>query len=95
MMSQPFKVIQNFPKEMPCNIEAEQALIGSILVSNEIFDEIITLIDSSKFHDPIHIKIFETIEKLIAKGLLANPITLKSYFENNEVVCEVSGETIS
>ena len=35
MMSQPFKVIQNFPKEMPCNIEAEQALIGSILVSNQ------------------------------------------------------------
>ena len=91
MMSQPFKVIQNFPKEMPCNIEAEQALIGSILVSNEIFDEIITLIDSSKFHDPIHIKIFETIEKLIAKGLLANPITLKSYFENNEGLKELGG----
>ena len=65
---------------MPCNIEAEQAVIGSILVSNDIYDEISPLIDSKKFFDPIHVKIFETIESLIAKGLLANPITLKKSF---------------
>ena len=40
MVSQPFKIVQNSQKEMPSNIEAEQALIGSILVSNEIYDEI-------------------------------------------------------
>ena len=65
MTSTPLKIVQNDPKKMPCNIEAEQALIGSILVSNDIYDEITTLIDSNKFHDPIHVKIFETIEKLI------------------------------
>ena len=27
-------------KELPNNIEAEQAVIGSILVNNEIFDEL-------------------------------------------------------
>ena len=36
MTTQPFKVIQNSQKVMPCNIEAEQALIGSILVSNVV-----------------------------------------------------------
>ena len=80
MTMQPLKIIQNTEKKMPSNIEAEQALIGSILVSNEIYDEISTILDAQKFFDPIHVKIYETIEKLISKGLLANPITLKKLF---------------
>ncbi len=91
MVSQPLKILQSPEKQLPSNIEAEQALIGSILVSNEIYDEISLIIDSSKFFDPIHVKIYETIEKLIAKGLLANPITLKNYFENNEGLKELGG----
>ena len=92
MVYQNFKVIQNTEKSMPCNIEAEQAVIGSILVSNELFDEVTILIDSQKFFDPIHVKIYETIEKLIHKGLLANPITLKNYFENDEGLKELGGQ---
>ena len=92
MPNQPFKVIENSQKQMPCNIEAEQALIGSILVSNDIYDEISSIVDSKKFFDPIHAKIFNTIEMLIAKGLLANPITLKNYFENNEGLKELGGQ---
>ena len=91
-MSQPLKIVQNSQREMPCNIEAEQALIGSVLVSNEIYDEISPLIDAQKFFDPIHMKIYETIEKLISKGLLANPITLKNHFENNEGLKALGGQ---
>jgi len=71
-------------KELPNNIEAEQAVIGSILVSNDIFDEISTIISSINFFDPMHQKIFEAIESLIYKGMLANPITLKNYFEDEQ-----------
>ncbi len=71
-------------KELPNNIEAEQAVIGSILVSNDIFDEISTIISSINFYDPMHKKIFEAIESLIYKGMLANPITLKNYFEDEK-----------
>ena len=91
MVSQPFKIIKNSQRQMPCNIEAEQALIGSVLVSNDIFDEITSIVDAKKFFDPIHVKIYDTIEKLISKGLLANPITLKNYFENNEGLKELGG----
>ena len=66
------------------NIEAEQAVIGSILVSNDIFDEINTIISSVNFYDPMHQKIFEAVESLIYKGMLANPITLKNYFEDEK-----------
>ena len=70
--------------ELPNNIEAEQSVIGSILITNEIFDEVNTIIKSSNFFDPMHQKIFYAIENLIYKGMLANPITLKNYFENEK-----------
>jgi len=92
MSPQPLKVVKNLQDKMPCNIEAEQALIGSLLVSNEIYDEISSIIDGKKFFDPIHAKIFDTIEMLINKGLLANPITLKNYFENNDGLNELGGQ---
>jgi len=92
MSSRNLKIIDSNQKQLPCNIEAEQALIGSILVSNDIYDEISNIVVSNKFFDPIHVKIFETIEKLIAKGLLANPITLKNYFENDDGLKELGGQ---
>ena len=76
-------VKENF-KELPNNIEAEQSVIGSILVTNEIFDEINTIVSNTNFYDPMHQKIFNAIESMIYKGMLANPITLKNYFENEK-----------
>ena len=92
MAQQPLKIVENSEKQLPCNIEAEQAVIASILVSNDIYDEITSILDSQKFFDPIHVKLYETIETLISKGLLANPITLKNYFENNEGLKELGGQ---
>jgi len=81
----------NIPKELPNNIEAEQIILGSILVNNEIFDEISNIINENIFFDPIHQKIFSYISKLISKGLLATPITLKNYFENDQSLKEIGG----
>ena len=58
-------LVQEKFKELPNNIEAEQSVIGSILVTNEIFDEISTIISSSNFYDPMHQKIFSAIENLV------------------------------
>ena len=84
MLNKGLNLIKNNFEELPNNIEAEQSVIGTILVSNEIFDEINTIISSKNFYDPMHQKIFEAIESLIYKGMLANPITLKNYFENEK-----------
>ena len=83
-MENNLSIVKDQFKELPNNIEAEQAVIGSILVSNEMFDEISTIIEASNFYDPMHQKIFESISSLIYKGLLANPITLKNYFEDEK-----------
>jgi len=83
-MEKKLSIITNNFKELPNNIEAEQAVLGSILLTNEIFDEINTIISNKNFYDPMHQKIFAAIENLIFKGMLANPITLKNYFENEK-----------
>ena len=46
---------------------------------------LVLLISSKNFYDPMHQKIFGAIESLIYKGMLANPITLKNYFENEKM----------
>ena len=78
-------------KKLPSNVEAEQALIGSVLVNNDIIDEISNIINSSKFFDPIHRKIYEIIENLNNKGMIANPITLKNFLENESALSDVGG----
>ena len=78
-------------QEIPSNIEAEQHLLGSVLVNNDIIDEIANIINSEKFYDPIHVKIYEVIENLNSKGMIANPITLKNYFEKNQGLDDVGG----
>ena len=83
-MENNLSIVKDQFKELPNNIEAEQAVIGSILVSNDIFDEISTIISSINFYDPMHQKIFQAVESLIYKGMLANPITLKNYFEDEK-----------
>ncbi len=70
--------------QLPNNIEAEQAVIGSILTSNEIFDDVSAILKEENFYDPLHQKIYSAITNLIFRGMLANPITLKSYFENEK-----------
>ncbi len=83
-MENNLSIVKNRFKELPNNIEAEQSVIGSILVTNEIFDEISTIVSNINFYDPMHQKIYNAIENLIYKGMLANPITLKNYFEDEK-----------
>ena len=55
-MSQTLNIVRNKLDELPNNIEAEQSVIGSILLSNEIFDDISLIISNKNFYDPMHQK---------------------------------------
>ena len=71
--------------KQPSNIEAEQALLGSILINNDIIDEISSIVNFDTFYDPAHIKIYEVIQNLNNKGMIANPITLKNFLK--KIIC--------
>jgi replicative DNA helicase len=85
------KTVQISQLKQPSNLEAEQALLGSILVNNDIIDEISNIVNPTTFYDPAHIKIYEVIESLNNKGMIANPITLKNFFEKDNMLNEVGG----
>jgi replicative DNA helicase len=73
----------------PHNLEAEQALLGAILVNNDALDRVSGFIEPQHFFPPLHGAIFEAAAKLIAAGKRADPITLKPFFAGAEPVGDV------
>src|SRR3954451_14831683 len=63
----------------PHNIEAEQALLGAILVNNEAFYRVSDFLEPVHFFEPIHQKIYELCSSLIRAGKVASPVTLKTF----------------
>ena len=63
----------------PHNLEAEQALLGAILINNDAFDRVSDFLRSEHFVEEIHRRIFEIAGTMIRSGKLATPITLKSF----------------
>ena len=73
-------------RQAPHNLEAEQALLGAILVNNEALDRVSGFLSPDHFFDPLHGRIFETLATLIHAGKTATPITVKTFFENVEPI---------
>lgn len=78
-------------RKPPQNVEAEQALLGAILIDNAGFDRVSTFLEPDHFHVPVHGRIFEAARSLIARGRVADPLTLKSYFEAENALADVGG----
>lgn len=75
----------------PHNDEAEMALLGAILHNNRAFERVIEFLRPEHFANRVHGKIFEAVGKLIDRGQIADPITLKQYFEANQDLAEIGG----
>ena len=75
----------------PCNVEAEQALLGALLVNNDALQYIGDQLVPEHFHEPLHARIFEAIQKFNGKGQIANPVTLKHYFDQDEALADIGG----
>jgi replicative DNA helicase len=73
-------------RQAPHNLEAEQALLGAILVNNEAMDRVSAFLEPQHFYDPLHQQIYETAAKLIHVGKQATPITLRTFFESAEPI---------
>ncbi len=63
----------------PHNIEAEQALLGAILVNNDAFYRVSDFLLPDHFFEPIHQRFFELVSSMIRAGKIATPITLKTF----------------
>ncbi|MBA3323729.1 MAG: replicative DNA helicase [Rhodobacteraceae bacterium] len=75
----------------PSNIEAEQALLGALLVNNDVYDRVAAIVQAEHFYEPVHARIFEVAANRIQKNALASPVTLKAFFEEDEGLRALGG----
>ena len=76
---------------MPHNYEAEMALIGAILANNRAYERVQEFLLAEHFADPVHGRVYEACARLIDRGQLADPVTLKNFFSNDEALAEIGG----
>jgi len=75
----------------PHSAEAEQALLGALLYDNEVFHRISGIVQAKHFYNPIHVRIFDSVAKLIETGKLADAIVLKNRFSQDETLIDIGG----
>lgn len=78
-------------KTLPHNLEAEQALLGAILIHNVAYEKVSEFLLPEHFFHPGHQKIYDALSRLIERGQLANPTTLKTFLEHAGVFEEIGG----
>ena len=76
---------------MPHNPEAEKSLLGAIFVNNRAYETVSEFLKPEHFSYPQHGRIYEACAKLIDRGQIADPITLKRYFEADENLANIGG----
>ena len=75
---------------LPHNIEAEQCVLGAILINNEAFAYVNRLIDAEDFFEPINQCIFGICRNLICERKLANPITIKNFLPHDRTILNMT-----
>jgi len=75
----------------PYNTEAEQALLGAILINNAAYLRVSEFLQPEHFGNAMHGRIFAAIGKLIERGQIANPVTLKNLFDQDGALTEIGG----
>ena len=76
----------------PHNYEAEQAFLGSLLMSNKVFDQVGEFLKPEHFADPTHGKIYEAAARLIGQGKCVTPVTLKTLFVGDDDLKFLGGD---
>jgi replicative DNA helicase len=81
------------PPVMPHNLEAEQAVLGALLLNNDVFEQASEVLEPGHFFEPLHQRLFEKVSELIRKGRVASPITVKSVMGEDAALKEVGGQS--
>lgn len=75
---------------VPQNIEAEQALLGAILMNNAAYERVERFLEADHFYDPLHRKIFSRMVETLRAGRSVAPITIKSYLPEHEMIGDMT-----
>ena len=78
-------------RQPPQNLEAEQMLLGAILVNNVAAEKVQGFLRPEHFYEPVHGRIYDAVLRMLEREQTADPVKLKPYFENDEALGEVGG----
>jgi hypothetical protein len=78
-------------RQLPENVEAEQALLGAILISNSAFHRVTDFLRPEHFANAVHGRIFAVAAHLISTGKPANPVTMKNLFDGDDALKSIGG----
>ena len=78
-------------REPPANLDAEMALLGAILVSNNAFDKVGDFLLPDHFADPAHQKIYAAAKRVIEAGGTADARTLRHVLSQEQTLDELGG----
>ncbi len=78
-------------REPPSNLEAEQALLGAIMVNNRAYEKVCEFLSPEHFFDPINGEIYDACASVIESGKQASPVTLKGRFDTHEALKDEGG----
>ncbi len=94
-MAEPIRLaasnVHGEPQKLPRNVEAEAAFLGAILIDNRIIEDVSIKLQPAHFFEPLHGRIFEQILRLIDRNMLVTPVTLKPFFDADELMAELGG----
>ena len=75
----------------PHSEEAEQALLGALLAKNGTYEKVSEFLRPEHFFVPVHGRIYGAIINFVERGQVANPVTLKAYFERDTDLAALGG----
>lgn len=78
-------------RHIPANTEAEQALLGTLLMRNGAFDQVSDFLRADHFYDLTNARLYEIVSETIAKGQKADVITLKAKAELDPMLAQAGG----
>ncbi len=78
-------------RSLPQNLEAEQGLLGTLLIDNRAYEKIGDYLKPEHFFAPAHQRIYQAVRTLIDRGQTASPVTLKTFFEKDADLEQVGG----
>jgi replicative DNA helicase len=79
------------PRQMPHNADAEQGLLGALLIDNRAFEKVSDFLKAEHFYAPAHGRIYAVVAKLIERGQIASPVTLKALVHDDADLAHLGG----
>ncbi len=82
-----------FDRTPPQNVEAEQAVLGSVIIERDALTTVSERLSSEDFYRPAHQKIYEAITQLNESGEPVDLVTLTAWLQKKKWLEDVGGVT--